>query len=153
MKKFKFKDGLVITASCAEEAKAKHKVMASEQNEYTKEELKILNKYNFNKTPETGELNKKERYINGTQYVFVSIIKDGINKYHYEVDYMWPRKGTSDKYMREIYNQLHFPSKKYNNIEEVAFKASTVVKILEKSCSDLKSYVSSFIRSVKSSIK
>jgi len=29
MKKFKFKDGLVITASTVEEAKSKHKVMAS----------------------------------------------------------------------------------------------------------------------------
>lgn len=34
MKKFKFKDGSVITASTVEEAKAKHKVMAVEGNPY-----------------------------------------------------------------------------------------------------------------------
>ena len=34
MKKFKFKDGSTIIASCAEEAKAKHKAVASGDKEY-----------------------------------------------------------------------------------------------------------------------
>lgn len=33
MKKFKFKDGSIITASCAEEAKAKHRVTAGKSDE------------------------------------------------------------------------------------------------------------------------
>lgn len=32
MKKFKFKDGSIITASCADEAKAKHKALANKED-------------------------------------------------------------------------------------------------------------------------
>jgi len=38
MKKFKFKDGSIITASTAEEAKQKHKVIAMPKNSFTDED-------------------------------------------------------------------------------------------------------------------
>lgn len=47
MKKFKFKDGSVITASTVEEAKAKHKVMAAGYSSDWNKEKDVLNKNGF----------------------------------------------------------------------------------------------------------